>query len=58
MHVSEQEVSASAEREGEFVLDTPTILGIGDSLVYSLERDFREMFSFPVEARNTQYGAS
>ncbi|MFM0177113.1 4-hydroxyphenylpyruvate dioxygenase [Paraburkholderia aspalathi] len=48
--------SASAEQEGEFVLDTPTILGIGDSLVYFVDRDFREIFSLPVEARNMQEG--
>ncbi|WP_408330333.1 4-hydroxyphenylpyruvate dioxygenase [Paraburkholderia nemoris] len=47
-------VSASAEQEGEFVLDTPTILGIGDSLVYFIDKDFRAIFSLPVEARNTQ----
>jgi 4-hydroxyphenylpyruvate dioxygenase len=49
-------VSASAEKQGEFVLDTPTILGIGDSLVYFVDSDFREIFSLPVEARNTQEG--
>ena len=36
--------------------NTPTILGIGDSLVYFVDRDFREIFSLPVEARNTQEG--
>ncbi|MFK4445354.1 4-hydroxyphenylpyruvate dioxygenase [Caballeronia udeis] len=49
-------VSASAKKEGEFVLDTPTILGIGDSLVYFVDSDFLEIFSLPVEARNTQEG--
>ncbi|MGQ7938013.1 hypothetical protein [Paraburkholderia sp. D1E] len=38
-------VSAFAEQECEFVLGTPTILGIGDSLVYFIGSDFREIFS-------------
>ncbi|MFP3565625.1 4-hydroxyphenylpyruvate dioxygenase family protein [Paraburkholderia sp. SIMBA_030] len=49
-------VSAFTEKEGEFVLDTPTILSIGDSLVYFVDTDFREIFSLPVEARNTREG--
>ncbi|MFP3558774.1 VOC family protein [Paraburkholderia sp. SIMBA_049] len=48
--------SASPETEGDFVLNTPTILGIGDSLVYFVDRDFRESFSLPVEARATPDG--
>ena len=48
--------SASAETEGEFVIDTPTILGIGDSLVYFVDSDFQDVFSLPVEARNTPEG--
>ncbi|MFM0045635.1 VOC family protein [Paraburkholderia sediminicola] len=47
---------AFAEQEGEFVLDTPTILGIGNSLVYFVDGDFREVFSLPVETRNTREG--
>ena len=48
--------SASADTEGAFVIDTPTILGIGDSLVYFVDSDFREVFSLPVQARNTPEG--
>lgn len=48
--------TAFAEAEGVFVIDTPTILGIGDSLVYFVDSDFREVFSLPVEVRNTPEG--
>lgn len=47
---------ASADVDGEFVIDAPTILGIGSSLVYFVDTDFRENFSLPVEARNTPEG--
>lgn len=47
---------ACAGTEGAFVIDTPTILGIGDSLVHFIDRDFREVFSLPVEARSTPEG--
>ncbi|MFD1554042.1 4-hydroxyphenylpyruvate dioxygenase family protein [Paraburkholderia silviterrae] len=49
-------LSASADIEGEFVVDTPAILGIGASLVYFVDTDFRKGFSLPVEARNTRAG--
>ncbi|MEW6340403.1 MAG: VOC family protein [Paraburkholderia sp.] len=48
--------TACAATEGVFAVDTPTILGIGDSLVYFIDRDFRETFSLPVETRNTPAG--
>lgn len=48
--------TASTETEGVFVIDTPTILGIGNSLVYFIDSDFRELFCVPVEARNTPEG--
>jgi 4-hydroxyphenylpyruvate dioxygenase len=44
---------ATPEAEGAFVIDTPTILGIGASLVYFVDIDFRENFALPVEARKT-----
>ena len=47
---------ASPEREGAFVTDVPTILGIGDSLVYFVDTDFREAFHLPVEPRNVPAG--
>ncbi|CAB3773680.1 4-hydroxyphenylpyruvate dioxygenase [Burkholderia sp. MSh2] len=43
---------ASAVVEGEFVVDAPTILGIGDSLVYFVDTEFAGNFSMPVDARN------
>jgi 4-hydroxyphenylpyruvate dioxygenase len=48
--------TAQAETEGVFAFDTPAILGIGNSLVYFIDRDFREIFSLPVEVRNTPEG--
>ncbi|MEQ5843276.1 VOC family protein [Paraburkholderia acidicola] len=47
---------ASPEREGAFVTDTPTILGIGDSLVYFVDTDFRAVFHVPVEPRDVPVG--
>ncbi|WP_175760090.1 4-hydroxyphenylpyruvate dioxygenase [Burkholderia anthina] len=47
---------ASPEAEGAFIVDTPTILGIGESLVYFVDTDFRSTFSLPVEARNVPEG--
>jgi 4-hydroxyphenylpyruvate dioxygenase len=49
-------LGASVDVDGAFVIDTPTILGIGDSLVYFVENDFREQFALPVEARDTPEG--
>ncbi|MDN7881209.1 4-hydroxyphenylpyruvate dioxygenase family protein [Burkholderia aenigmatica] len=40
---------AMPETEGAFVVDTPTMLGIGDSLVYFVDTDIRDVFSVPVE---------
>ncbi|VBB16688.1 4-hydroxyphenylpyruvate dioxygenase family protein [Burkholderia stabilis] len=44
---------ALPEHEGTFVIDTPTILGIGDSLVYFVDSDIRDVFSLSVEPRRT-----
>ncbi|OAJ52050.1 4-hydroxyphenylpyruvate dioxygenase [Paraburkholderia ginsengiterrae] len=48
--------TASPDTEGMFVIDTPTILGIGESLVYFVDTDFHEVFSLPVEARQVAVG--
>src|SRR5271167_3862771 len=37
--------SACAAAEGAFVIETPAILGIGDSLVYFVDTNFHEKFS-------------
>ncbi|WGY73039.1 VOC family protein [Burkholderia cepacia] len=42
---------ALPETEGAFVVDTPAILSIGDSLVYFVDSDFRTLFDLPVETR-------
>src|SRR5579863_10243462 len=49
-------LDASPEAEGVFVIDAPTILGIGESLVYFVDGNFRDNFSLPVDARNTAQG--
>jgi len=57
----EQAMSGGAKKalpdgEGAFAVDTPAILGIGNSLVYFIDTNFLENFSLPVEARNAPEG--
>ncbi|MGU7773279.1 4-hydroxyphenylpyruvate dioxygenase family protein [Burkholderia sp. MR1-5-21] len=48
--------AASPDSEGAFVIDTPTILGIGESLVYFVDTDVREAFDLPVDERDVPAG--
>ncbi|WP_087724962.1 4-hydroxyphenylpyruvate dioxygenase family protein [Pandoraea sp. PE-S2T-3] len=43
---------ALASKDGAFVVDAPAILGIGDSLVYFVDFDFRQVFNISAEAWN------
>jgi len=47
---------AFPDAEGAFAIDTPAILGIGNSLVYFVDTDFLDNFSLPVEMRNEPEG--
>ncbi|WP_107312211.1 4-hydroxyphenylpyruvate dioxygenase family protein [Burkholderia metallica] len=47
---------ALPENEGGFAIDAPTILGIGDSLVYFVDSDIRDAFGLPVEPRRATAG--
>ncbi|VWB39669.1 4-hydroxyphenylpyruvate dioxygenase [Burkholderia pseudomultivorans] len=47
---------AQPDSEGAFAVDTPTILGIGDSLVYFVDTDIRNTFRLPPESRQTPAG--
>ncbi|MBR8401199.1 VOC family protein [Burkholderia cenocepacia] len=47
---------ARPETEGAFVIDTPAILGIGDSLVYFVDSDLRHAFDLPVDRHRTPAG--
>jgi 4-hydroxyphenylpyruvate dioxygenase len=47
---------ASPDQEGAFVIDTPTIMGIGKSLVYFVDTDIETQFAHPLAARPTPDG--
>ncbi|WP_281718803.1 4-hydroxyphenylpyruvate dioxygenase family protein [Pandoraea apista] len=49
---------ALTSKEGDFVVDAPAILGIGDSLVYFVDFDFRQVFNQSVEAWNVAEGGA
>ncbi|VVE39686.1 4-hydroxyphenylpyruvate dioxygenase [Pandoraea pneumonica] len=49
---------ALASKQGAFVVDAPAILGIGDSLVYFVDFDFRQMFNPSAEAWNIADGGA